>query len=82
MRQDVPQKACRLWGYNCVMRPESSVRSMPATCVPSWRADLNKPLGLRKPRPQRIKQKSEEEGRILRGVTSAARLQSKVVTEF
>lgn len=58
MRQDVPQKAGRLWGYNCVMRPESSVRSMPATSVPSWRADLNKSLGLRKPCPQRIRQKS------------------------
>lgn len=82
MRQDVPQKAGRLWGYNCVMRPESSVRSMPATSVPSWRADLNKSLGLRKPCPQRIRQKSGGEGRILRGVTSVAGLQSKVVTEF
>lgn len=48
MQQEVPQKARKVCGYSYVMRPESAVCSVQATCVPPRTADLNKPLGLRK----------------------------------
>lgn len=52
MQQAVPSESPRSSVVNkCTVRPESSIGSTSATYVPSRIADLNKWLGLRKPRP-------------------------------